>query len=157
VAYAPSVLSDPAQIQVITDWPGGASVNSHQVKCKTIIAYPKQNPENKKVKDVIIGYQVLPGMTSCSLFKIRFDEAAPPSPFDDPLLEAAEGLTSLPPDMSAPKVAQDFFKCVYDHVRETLNSVYTTEMMQTTRILWILTVPAFWSNQAKSITLEAAR
>lgn len=157
VAYASSILSEPSDVQLLFDYPGGASVNQHQVKVRSIVATPDQNEGNKKVKSILWGYQVLPGMTSSSLFKLKFDQSARPSKFDDPFLKAAEALINIPPGKTAQTVAEDFLRCLYAHVMKALDSVFTEEMMSVTRILWVLTVPAFWSNQAKELTLQAAR
>ena len=70
-------------------------------------------------------------------------------------LEVDSGLT-LPPGMTAQDVVRDYLSAIYKHVITTLYRRFDHRAMQLTKVDFVLTVPAIWSDAAKKKTLDAA-
>jgi len=68
VSFVSSMDSGTRDIEVIVDWGSGARKNEALRKVPTRIAYKSENPGLKT--DVVIGYQVEPGMVSYTWFKV---------------------------------------------------------------------------------------
>ena len=54
-------------------------------------------------------------------------------------------------------VVADYLGKLYDHMMAELTRRYGSLFIETTRLQWILTVPAVWSDAAKDATLQAAK
>jgi molecular chaperone DnaK (HSP70) len=50
----------------------------------------------------------------------------------------------------------DYLAQIYTHTMETLSRRYGESFMATTKVEFVLTVPAVWSDSAKNATLQAA-
>ena len=70
-------------------------------------------------------------------------------------LEADSGLT-LPLGMTAQDVVRDYLSAIYKHVITTLYRRFDRRVMQLTKVDFVITVPAIWSDAAKKKTLDAA-
>lgn len=51
----------------------------------------------------------------------------------------------------------DFLAEMYKHIMELINARWTEGFVASTPILFVLTVPAMWSDVAKQATLTAAK
>jgi hypothetical protein len=127
-------------------------------KVTTRIAYAAQNPRLKMPNDVW-GYQVKPGMTSCSLFKLLLDEDAEPGPQDDPRLqtELASVMSQLPEGKTAVEVTTDYLRFLYKHIMIKLEQLLGPETLKKTRIEFYFTKPAVFSLKALDATHKAAQ
>ncbi|KAK0727832.1 hypothetical protein B0T26DRAFT_748130 [Lasiosphaeria miniovina] len=79
--------------------------------------------------------------------------------FDDPSLREATGsaLFHLPPGKDAQMVCQDFLVEVYRFVVHNLQIRMTPQVFKMTPVEYYLTIPAMWTDKARSATLEAAK
>jgi len=51
----------------------------------------------------------------------------------------------------------DYLQCVRQHVIATLTLRWSAGFMRSTKIEWVMTVPAIWTDRAKDSTLQAAK
>ena len=72
-------------------------------------------------------------------------------------LETDQEVLSLPPSMTVVDVVHDFLSAVYKHTMTTLYRRFPQGVMQVTKVDFVLTVPAIWSDAAKSKVEDAAR
>ncbi|KAF1844825.1 actin-like ATPase domain-containing protein [Cucurbitaria berberidis CBS 394.84] len=98
-------------------------------------------------------------MTCYSWTKLLLDENARATEFDDPSLKRSEGegMLKLPPGKSATEVVTDFLREIYDWIESYLARRISAEILDMTPMEFWFTVPAIWSDQAKSATLAAAK
>jgi hypothetical protein len=142
---------------VFRTWPGEGRPVEGNWKTPTIIAY---GSENKRYADRNRwGYQVRRDMEACSWTKLLLDTSAETAEFDDPSLRDAAGsaLFRLPPEKDAQTVCRDFLTELYRFVVDSLQMRMTPEIFALTPMECYLTVPAIWTDRAKSATREAAR
>lgn len=71
-------------------------------------------------------------------------------------LETDNDVLSLPEGLTAIDVATDYFTALYKHIMTTLYRRFDANAMQRTRVDFVLTVPAIWSDGAKKKTEDAA-
>lgn len=72
-------------------------------------------------------------------------------------LEMHQEVLSLPPNMTAVDVVHDFLSAIYKHTMTTLYRRFPQGVMQVTKVDFVLTVPAMWTDSAKSKVEDAAR
>lgn len=152
-----SNASDFQDVKPWTTWPGGPSDNNdHLKKAPSIYAYAF---ENEELDTNAWGYEVEPGMISCSWTKLLLDNAAAPSEYDDPYLEkaASNGLMRLPNGKTASDVATDYMKGLYTTFYTAIESVFGDNRTDIPPMEFWVTVPATWSERAKVATRTAAR
>jgi hypothetical protein len=154
------VLSNASDFQDVkpwTTWPGGPSDNNeHLKKAPSIYAYAF---ENEELETNAWGYEVEPGMISCSWTKLLLDNAAAPSEYDDPYLEkaASNGLMRLPYGKTAKDVATDYMKGLYTTFYTAIESVFGDNRADIPPMEFWVTIPATWSERAKAATRSAAK
>ncbi|KAF8857613.1 hsp70-like protein [Acephala macrosclerotiorum] len=155
------VLSNAADFKDVkpwTKWPGGPSENSeHLKKAPSRIAYASENDD---LDHDIWGYEVEPGMISCSWTKLLLDQKAVSTEYDDPDLNkaAASGLMRIPPGKTPQKVVTDYMKGLHKMFINALRDLGIIDQELTIPMpmeFWV-TVPATWSDEAKWITRTAA-
>ena len=71
-------------------------------------------------------------------------------------LETGKEVLVLPPGLTVADVAKDFLSALQKHVMTTLYRRFDANIMSTTRVNFVLTVPAIWSDAAKQKTRNAA-
>ena len=106
------------------------------------------------------GYEVLPGMTSYSWTKLLLDKNALESESDDPGLQQAiaEGVMRLPRGKQAKDVVTDYLRGIYQMFMSAIvKTLGGSDILQITPMEFWLTVPAIWSDEAKSVTRAAAK
>jgi hypothetical protein len=143
-------------IDVIRTWPGDGRPVEGNWKTPTVIAY---GAENRNARRNHWGYEVRPGMVSCSWTKLLLDTSAETAEFDDPSLRDAAGsaLFHIPQGKDAQMVCQDFLTEVYRFVVDNLKMRITPEIFDMTPMECYLTVPAIWTDRARTATWEAAK
>lgn len=124
-------------------------------KAPSVIAYADDNPQQR---GNLWGSFVKPGTVSYSWFKLLLDNGTDPAEYDDPLLQEVVGsqLLALPPGKTAQDLVTDFLRPVGAHILAHLRGILSKKGLNDTPLVWMLTVPATWSQAAKEATREAA-
>lgn len=158
IAFAHSNNSDFKDIRPYTAWPGGPSENyDHLEKAPSVYAYAR---ENSDLDEDAWGYEVQPGMVSCSWTKLLLDKNALRTRDDDPDLADAikSGIFRLPRGKKPIDVVTDYLRAVYNMFWGVLiEKLGGSDILDVTPIEYWLTVPAIWSDEAKHLTAKAAR
>lgn len=124
-------------------WPGGANLTSPKVPSK--ISYEKEG--------IKWGFQIKPFQTCIECFKLCLDPNLRPPDF-----------VSLPNiyaqlqqhGKSVQDVVRDYLQMLYDHTITMLTRSLGQTFVENTKIEFILTCPAVWSDRSKNATLQAA-
>ncbi|ATY64025.1 Hsp70 family [Cordyceps militaris] len=155
ISFALSNAADFKDIIPWTKYPGAFSHSAeHSVKAPTRIAFPEENPE---LRSNVWGYQVEPGMKSCSLTKLLLDQSALLSDFDCDVYDASTNdMMRLPPGKSAKYVATEYLRQMFNMFEKSKKELFGSMNLDELPVdLW-LTVPASWSETAKLLTKAAA-
>ncbi|KAI9890244.1 MAG: hypothetical protein M1814_004279 [Vezdaea aestivalis] len=156
VSYVTSDKAGIEDVNVIHSWPGSGRDVSVRHKTPSRIAYASENlnfPTNKW------GFEVTAGHLSYTWTKLLLDQSALPTEHDDPSLDgvAGKGYLTLPPGKTAVKVVEDYLKELYAYTLSALEREITKDTLAVTPMEFWFTIPAIWSDQAKSATLTAAK
>jgi molecular chaperone DnaK (HSP70) len=155
VSYVTTDKNDIDDINVISTWPGQATTSW---KTPTRIAYRKENPSLYRNK---WGFEADrdPKLISYSWTKLLLDKHAEAGDYDDPALAtmSGQGLMQLPAFRGAPGVCEDFLHEMYEYVSNKLRQQMTATTYDMTPMECWITLPAIWSDQAKSATIKAAK
>ncbi|KAK7539975.1 hsp70-like protein [Phyllosticta citribraziliensis] len=139
-------------IEVKKSWPGRAESVS---KVPSRIAYASENPT---LNANLFGFQIRPSHKQVAWFKLRLDDEAAPTEYDDPNLRhfTDPGQDHLPARLTAKIVTKDFLKELHALLMIDLRTSIAPKLLSKTSIEVWLTVPASWSDPAKMKTREAA-
>lgn len=137
-------------------WPGGEAD-----KVPTEIGYfPSTSPSdalNGEPEDppVVVkwGFQFKPEEPRLRCIKLFLDRNQKLPPFVSPLDTAAQLRKSERTVMDA---VSDYLTQIYKHTMDTLTRRYGETLMSKTKVQFVMTVPAVWSDSAKAATLQAA-
>ncbi|KAI9373397.1 hypothetical protein BJX61DRAFT_533164 [Aspergillus egyptiacus] len=153
--YVSSKAIDLSDIVLISSWRGPSGDTETVFKAPSRIAYPDENP---RITNTCWGYQVEPGMTAYSWTKLLLGKGKPLTKYDDPALETASqtGILKLLPGKEPVDVVADYLSKVYAHILKNLSKNMTEEALRITPIEFWFTVPAIWSDRARSATMTAA-
>ncbi|KAL2201124.1 hypothetical protein P885DRAFT_25997 [Corynascus similis CBS 632.67] len=156
ISYVTSDKTSIDDIDVFRSWPGDGRPVEGNWKTPTVIAYGAENRAGRRNH---WGYEVRRGMTSCSWTKLLLDSSAETAEFDDPSLRNAAGsaLFHIPHGKNAQMVCQDFLTEVYRFVVNNLKMRITPEVFEMTPMECYLTVPAIWTDKARTATFDAAK
>jgi hypothetical protein len=153
---------------VIQSWPGGANLTSPKVPSK--ITY---DPTTNAVK---WGFQIKPFQPCIECFKLFLDPSHLPKPEFlslNPGVQTlsgqfrgmginggggsglAAGLT-LGSTRNVGDIVKDYLQCLFEHTITVLNRALGQAFVESTKIEWVLTCPAVWSDKSKAATLAAA-
>lgn len=129
----------------VISWPGGNNISSDKVP--TELLYDHNNASVKW------GYQIKPEETRLRCIKLLLDQrqALPSWANSNDLFDQLQGHGKTPV-----RAAADFLCELYKMANEELIKRFGDQMMSTTKIEYVLTVPAVWSDAAKNATLSAA-
>ena len=157
ISFVHQNATDLKDIKTFTDWPGvSRDNNEHCLKAPSIYAYGNENEGNQ---GDAWGYEVEPGSKSYSWTKLLLDKKALPSLDDDPDLPAAmnSGMFQLPRGKRAVDVVTDYLTKVHGHIIDAIvEKLGGWDILNVTPIEYWLSVPAIWSDEAKSATRDAA-
>ncbi|KAK4552817.1 hypothetical protein LTR86_010151 [Recurvomyces mirabilis] len=161
---AAAYSATPDDIDIIKTWPGGNGITSDKVP--TEIAYepiptsepspisPLDGPSDAlPQKTVRWGFQFKPEETRLRCIKLFLDRNQKLPHFVSPLETAAQ-LRKC--DRTVMDAVSDYLTRIYEHTMETLNRRYGESFVSSTKVEFVLTVPAVWSDAAKNATLQAA-
>ncbi|KAF7187277.1 Heat shock 70 kDa protein 12B [Pseudocercospora fuligena] len=160
----------PDDIDIIKTWPGGNGITSDKVP--TEIAYdidgrnvidsqPKAelnghgngNGNGVSPKNIRWGFQFRPEESRLRCIKLFLDRNQKLPHFVSPLETAAQLRNSERTVMDA---VTDYLAKIYEHTMETMTRRYGEGFIKSTKVDFVLTVPAVWSDAAKNATLQAA-
>lgn len=162
---AAAYSATPDDIDIIKTWPGGNGITSDKVP--TEIAYepvpsasepspisPIDGPADAlPSKNIRWGFQFKPEETRLRCIKLFLDRNQKLPHFVSPLETAAQ-LRKC--DRTVMDAVSDYLTRIYEHTMETLNRRYGESFVSSTKVEFVLTVPAVWSDAAKNATLQAA-
>lgn len=157
----------PDDVDIIKTWPGGNGITSDKVP--TEIAYdlpplgangaaklditPEQQGSRPAPQSIRWGFQFKPEEPRLRCIKLFLDRNQKLPHFVSPLETAAQ-LRKC--DKTVMDGVSDYLTQLYKHTMETLTRRYGEGFMATTKVQFVLTVPAVWSDSAKNATLQAA-
>ncbi|KAJ4994451.1 hsp70 protein [Stagonosporopsis vannaccii] len=151
----------PDDIDIIKTWPGGNGITSDKVP--TEVGYFEAPPSNgstssletsaKPMANVKWGFQFKPEESRLRCIKLFLDRNQKLPHFVSPLETAAQ-LRKY--DKTVNEAVTDYLSQIYKHTMETLTKRYGETFISLTKVQFVLTVPAVWSDSAKDATLKAA-
>ncbi|KAI9793023.1 MAG: hypothetical protein M1833_000844 [Piccolia ochrophora] len=167
--------STPDDVEVIKTWPGGNGITSDKVP--TEIAYdsptsngptganaassstssltnpPVQQDGDSSGSNIKWGFQFKPEESRLRCIKLFLDRNQKLPHFVSPL-ETANQLRQY--DRNVMDAVSDYLTQIYKHTIDTLTRRYGESFMSMTKVEFVMTVPAVWSDAAKNATLQAA-
>jgi hypothetical protein len=150
----------PDDIDIIKNWPGGNGITSDKVP--TEIGYAISNSNGSKspspiygapTKQIRWGFMFKPEEPRLRCMKLFLDKNQKLPHFVSPLDTAAQLRQYGKTVMDA---VSDYLTEIYKHTMDTLTKRYGETFMAQTKVEFVLTVPAVWSDSAKNATLQAA-
>ncbi|KYK58469.1 hypothetical protein DCS_05485 [Drechmeria coniospora] len=144
--------STPDDIEIIKTWPGGNGITSDKVP--TEIAYDfAANASPGSDPTVKWGFQFRPEESRLRCIKLFLDRSQKLPFYVSPLDTAAQlkrfGKTVV-------DAVSEYLTEIYEHTMDTLTRRYGESFMASTKVDFVLTCPAVWSDAAKNTTLLAA-
>jgi actin-like ATPase involved in cell morphogenesis len=141
---------------ILYRWPGGNGITSDKVP--TEINYVPSSLASSSSpadlpKTVKWGFQFKPDEPRLRCIKLFLDRAQRLPHFVSPLETAAQ-LKSY--GKTVHDAVSDYLASIHAHTIETLNRRFGAAFIAKTKIEFVLTVPAVWSDAAKNATLRAA-
>ncbi|KAI5209900.1 hypothetical protein E4T39_00616 [Aureobasidium subglaciale] len=138
-----------SEITVVKDWPGSNGITSEK-RDFTGDPIPRSGTQTKKIR---WGFELDPHDLRLRYLKLRLDERQdyPPSvsrEIIDNLLKQS--------GVDAQEAVSDYMSAVFSRAKEAMILRFGEDMVSTTPIKVIVTVPAVWSDAAKDATLKAA-
>lgn len=107
----------------------------------------------KPAQTIKWGFQFKPEETRLRCIKLFLDRNQKLPHFVSPLETAAQ-LRRF--EKTVMEAVSDYLAQIYKHTMETLTRRYGETFMSLTKVQFVLTVPAVWSDSAKDATLKAA-
>lgn len=148
----------PEDVDIIKTWPGGNGITSDKVP--TEIAYDIPAKDNASgatncttPRAIKWGFQFKPEESRLRCIKLFLDRNQKLPHFVSPLDTAAQLRKYERTVMDA---VSDYLTQIYKHTMDTLTRRYGETFMSMTKVQFVLTVPAVWSDSAKNATLQAA-
>ncbi|KXT06267.1 hypothetical protein AC578_9157 [Pseudocercospora eumusae] len=156
------VLED---VLCVREWPGPGRQGDYSWKTPSRLAYGHENPsedsdddDNDGAPDNCYGFEVTPSMKSYSWMKLLLDPLQHEK-HDDPALSqfVGNGVLTLPPHKKPVDLCADYLTEVTRFAYREMVKKLGQEMVKETPMDFWITVPAVWSDKAKSDTLRAVR
>lgn len=141
--------STPDDVDIIKTWPGGNGITSDKVP--TEIAYSL--PPGALEPTVKWGFQFRPDEARLRCIKLFLDRSQK-LPFYVSPLETAAQLKKY--NKMVIDAVTDYLTHIHRHTIDTLTRRYGQSFMASTKVDFVLTCPAVWSDAAKNTTLQAA-
>lgn len=152
--------STPDDVEIIKTWPGGNGITSDKVP--TEIAYTTKPGDESTTGEAAAattpasvkwGFQFRPEESRLRCIKLFLDRSQK-LPFYVSPLETAAQLRRFGKNVA--DAVTDYLTQVHAHTMDTLTRRYGESFMASTRVDFVLTCPAVWSDAAKDTTLQAA-
>lgn len=153
----------PDDVEIIKTWPGGNGITSDKVP--TEIAYDEPTPASPasesgsgnstgpKPAAVKWGFQFRPEESRLRCIKLFLDRSQK-LPFYVSHHDTAAQLRRF--NKNVVDAVSDYLTQIHAHTMDTLTRRYGESFMASTKVDWVLTCPAVWSDAAKNTTLQAA-
>lgn len=144
--------STPDDIEIIKTWPGGNGITSDKVPTEMTYETPANAAAGSQPK-VKWGFQFKPEESRLRCIKLFLDRSQK-LPFYVSPQETATQLRKF--DKNVVDAVSDYLTQIYKHTMDTLTRRYGETFMASTKVDFVLTCPAVWSDAAKNTTLQAA-
>uniref|UniRef100_A0A8H7NNW6 Uncharacterized protein n=1 Tax=Bionectria ochroleuca TaxID=29856 RepID=A0A8H7NNW6_BIOOC len=144
--------STPDDIEIIKTWPGGNGITSDKVPTEIAYDFPANLPAGAD-PTVKWGFQFKPEESRLRCIKLFLDRTQK-LPFYVSPLDTAAQLKRF--NKNVVDAVSDYLTQIFDHTTNTLTRRYGESFMASTRVEFVLTCPAVWSDAAKNTTLQAA-
>ncbi|KAK6825211.1 actin-like ATPase domain-containing protein [Apiospora arundinis] len=144
--------STPDDIEIIKTWPGGNGITSDKVPTEISYDIPPAAPVGTP-PNIKWGFQFKPEEPRLRCIKLFLDRSQK-LPFYVSPQETATQLRKY--NKNVVDAVSDYLTQVYEHTMDTLTRRYGESFMASTKVDWVLTCPAVWSDAAKNTTLQAA-
>lgn len=152
--------SNPDDVEIIKTWPGGNGITSDKVPTEISYALPATGdappPPPGSVAaapTVKWGFQFRPEEARLRCIKLFLDRSQK-LPFYVSPLETAAQLKKY--NKTVLDAVSDYLTQIHRHTMDTLTRRYGESFMASTKVDFVLTCPAVWSDAAKNTTLQAA-
>ncbi|KAK4166170.1 hypothetical protein QBC43DRAFT_314128 [Cladorrhinum sp. PSN259] len=142
----------PDDIEIIKTWPGGNGITSDKVPTEISYDLPANAPPGT-APTVKWGFQFKPDESRLRCIKLFLDRSQK-LPFYVSPLETAAQLKRF--NKTVVDAVSDYLTQLYKHTIDTLTRRYGESFMASTKVDFVLTCPAVWSDAAKNTTLQAA-
>ncbi|KAF7188334.1 Heat shock 70 kDa protein 12B [Pseudocercospora fuligena] len=156
------VLED---VLCVREWPGPGRQGDYSWKTPSRLAYGHENPsedgaddDDNDAPDNCYGFEVAPNMKSYSWMKLLLDPLQREK-HDDPTLSqfVGNGVLACPPNKKSVDLCADYLTEISRFAYKEMVKKLGQEMVKETPMDFWITVPAVWSDKAKSDTLRAVR
>ncbi|VTT80626.1 unnamed protein product [Fusarium fujikuroi] len=144
--------STPDDIEIIKTWPGGNGITSDKVPTEIAYDFPPNAPQGTE-PTVKWGFQFKPEESRLRCIKLFLDRSQK-LPFYVSPLDTAAQLKRF--NKNVVDAVSDYLTQIYKHTMDTLTRRYGESFMASTKVEFVLTCPAVWSDAAKNTTLQAA-
>lgn len=152
LSVAAVYTSNPDDVEIIKTWPGGNGITSDKVP--TEISYDLAQDASPGTKPTVKwGFQFKPEESRLRCIKLFLDRSQK-LPFYVSPLETAGQLKKY--NKTVVDAVSDYLTQIYNHTMDTLTRRYGESFMASTKVDFVLTCPAVWSDYAKNTTLQAA-
>ncbi|GAB1312952.1 Heat shock 70 kDa protein 12A [Madurella fahalii] len=142
----------PDDIEIIKTWPGGNGITSDKVPTEISYDLPAGAAPGT-APTVKWGFQFKPEESRLRCIKLFLDRSQK-LPFYVSPLETAAQLKRF--KKTVVDAVSDYLTQIYKHTMDTLTRRYGESFMASTKVDFVLTCPAVWSDAAKNTTLQAA-
>ncbi|KAK4034205.1 hypothetical protein C8A01DRAFT_49366 [Parachaetomium inaequale] len=142
----------PDDIEIIKTWPGGNGITSDKVPTEISYDLPA-GAATGAAPTVKWGFQFKPEESRLRCIKLFLDRSQK-LPFYVSPLETAAQLKRY--NKTVVDAVSDYLTQIYKHTMDTLRRRYGESFMASTKVDFVLTCPAVWSDAAKNTTLQAA-
>ncbi|KAI0137281.1 hypothetical protein BJ170DRAFT_51403 [Xylariales sp. AK1849] len=144
--------STPDDIEIIKTWPGGNGITSDKVPTEISYDIPPNAPAGTE-PNAKWGFQFKPEESRLRCIKLFLDRSQK-LPFYVSPQETATQLRKY--NKNVVDAVSDYLTQIYRHTMDTLTRRYGESFMASTKVDFVLTCPAVWSDAAKNTTLQAA-
>lgn len=146
--------STPDDVEIIKTWPGGNGITSDKVPTEISYILPTDTSSTSEAKPSIKwGFQFKPEESRLRCIKLFLDRSQK-LPFYVSPQETATQLRTF--NKTVIDAVSDYLTEIYKHTMDTLTRRYGEAFMASTKVDFVLTCPAVWSDAAKNTTLQAA-
>ncbi|KAI2642096.1 actin-like ATPase domain-containing protein [Xylaria nigripes] len=142
----------PDDVEIIKSWPGGNGITSDKVPTEISYTIPADAVPRTK-PNVKWGFQFKPEESRLRCIKLFLDRSQK-LPFYVSPQETGTQLKAF--NKTVVDAVSDYLTEIYKHTMDTLTRRYGESFMASTKVEFVLTCPAVWSDAAKNITLQAA-
>jgi actin-like ATPase involved in cell morphogenesis len=145
--------STPDDVEIVKTWPGGNGITSDKVPTEIAYDMTQSNDGSDQIVKPRWGFMFKPEEPRLRCMKLFLDRSQK-LPFYVSPRETATQLKQY--NKNVVDAVSDYLTEIYKHTMDTLTRRYGEAFMSTTKVEFVLTCPAVWSDTAKNTTLQAA-